>query len=565
MSEKLNLIASNLMIGYIEGFEPAWFIVLCTALFLIILTGIAPLILSATMTSFEVTALLLRRTVLAAFGLLVFTLLAYYATLTEFHSGEEITLILSDAFIIWAPAILLAPLLGLAMKLAGGRYLVPRISALLRSWRVQQSDEKPSDMREEIDAIKPLSYLPADYDKPGKVFTGKTIDGQPLYIALDDWKAINKTVVGATRFGKGVTFQIWIEQAILRGETVFMIDPKGDEFLPEVMRQTCRKAGRRFIYLNLEDPNARGKWGPFLGSTPANRRSRFYSVMDLEERGTDADHYKALTREVLFDFFQDGEERPALRILHEKLKNIEDEELWKNVSTVRARLKEWSGYKSLNPKPDKGFSIEQTLMENTVVYVRGSLEDAVIRNATKALIIEILQEVRRLAPQRKNHLNLFIDELRFLISTPIVDALATILQFNATITTAYQNFGDLRTPVDSKLDGRAIEQAVKTNSQIKVIFGGQDPDVAEYVAETSGKLHKKVARYERTEINSQGGESWGSQRMISDLEEAVIPENTVLALPKRVAVYFQPGQLAKIISLAPVPIEPKKQIQEAAE
>ncbi|MBC7906090.1 MAG: TraM recognition domain-containing protein [Rhodospirillaceae bacterium] len=163
------------------------------------------------------------------------------------------------------------------------------------------------------------------------------------------------------------------------------------------------------------------------------------------------------------------------------------------------------------------------------------------------------QEARRLQHQRGSHLCLFIDELKFLASDTIVKALATIAGFDAEIITAYQNFGDLLNPDDSRLDGRAVLQAVQVNSQIKLIFGGTDPDTAEYVAEASGTRMKKITRFERTEINRSGGESWARQRMLADQEEALIPINTVLALPRRVAVLLRPKHLAQVVCVSPVP------------
>ena len=66
-----------------------------------------------------------------------------------------------------------------------------------------------------------------------------------------------------------------------------------------------------------------------------------------------------------------------------------------------------------------------------------------------------------------------------------------------------------------------------------------------------------------TEINPVGGEAWGRTRMMSDLEEPVIPENTVLALPHRVAVLLQPGKLATVLSVSPVPLEPRAPVVTA--
>ena len=98
-------------------------------------------------------------------------------------------------------------------------------------------------------------------------------------------------------------------------------------------------------------------------------------------------------------------------------------------------------------------------------------------------------------------------------------------------------------------------QAVRVNSQLKLVFGGTDLVTADWVAEASGTRRLTVARLERTEINRAGGETWARQRTLSDLEEPMVPMNTVLALPPRVAVLLRPRALARIVTVAPVPVE----------
>lgn len=178
-------------------------------------------------------------------------------------------------------------------------------------------------------------------------------------------------------------------------------------------------------------------------------------------------HYKALSREQLFDLFEAGA-ATTLPFLLAKATELSaaDEDRAKALSTIRARLKEWAGTAKLCSKTGKGFKIERCLTEGAVVYVYGSLDDGVIRAASRAFIQEVIQEARRLQHQRSSHLCLFIDELKFLASDTIVKALATIAGFDAEIITAYQNFGDLLNPDDSHLDGRAVLQAVQVNSQI---------------------------------------------------------------------------------------------------
>jgi hypothetical protein len=346
---------------------------------------------------------------------------------------------------------------------------------------------------------------------------------------------------------------------------VFLVDPKADPWLPQVLRQAAQAAGRRFISLDLADPASPGRYAPFAGGTMADRRARFYDVMDLVERGTDADHYKALAREQLFDLFTGGRETGLPELLAAVQEaSREDEDTGKALSTVRARLKEWASYDKLCPKPGRGFRVGQTLQNGAVVYVRGSLDDQVVLGATRAFIMEVVQEARSLRASRPSPLVLYVDELRFLASETVCKALATVVGFDATICTAFQNFGDLLAPADARLDGQSVLQAVRVNSQLKVVFGGTDPDTAEWVAEATGTRNKRVARFERTEVNRSGGETWANQRTLADLEEHLVPMNVVLALPPRVAVLLRPRALAQVVTVSPVRVLPAQAGGEAA-
>lgn len=539
----------------LSHFEPLWFWIEGGLLFLLGGLGLAPLRLESDLGSHGTLQLTLRRATLVLIA--GFAVLGIGAGLLFWlRLGAPLAAELgADYLQRWGPFCIAALVLGLLLRLVLQRYLQPRLSDWLRAMRIMQPTETASDIRAEIHAYQALDFLPSRFYRPGRVLVGLSLEHEPVTVDLAEWREINKTVVGATRTGKGITFQIWAEQAIARGDTVIMVDPKRDRFLPQVLKQAADAAGRRFIVLDLSDPDSPGAWSPFSGGPPADRRARFFDIMELTDRGTDADHYKALAREQLFGLFEAGATTTIPFLLAKATElSAADEDRAKALSTIRARLKEWAGTPKLCPKTGKGFRIERSLTEGAVVYVYGSLDDGIIRAASRAFIQEVIQEARRLQHQRTSHLCLFIDELKFLVSDTIVKALATIAGFDAEIITAYQSFGDLLNPDDSRLDGHAVLQAVQVNSQIKLIFGGTDPATAEYVAEASGTRMKRITRFERTEINRSGGETWARQRMLADQEEALIPVNTVLALPRRVAVLLRPKHLAQVVCVSPVPV-----------
>jgi hypothetical protein len=554
MDMRLIAAIEDLLLG---NFDPYWFWSMGVVLLTLAVIGIAPVVLETGVGSHGTLMVYARRIFLSFFAALV-TLLIGGAIMLPSRLGRSLAGDLAAEWAWdWGPFLIAAIILGLGIRLLWQRYADPWISQQLRALRTEQETEMLSDIRTEIDIYQALDYHPPDFYKPDQVFTGLTPNREPIYFAMADWYETNKTVVGATRFGKGVTAQIWADQAIRRGDMLIYVDPKKDKFMPHVLRQICDETGRRFIALDLVDQSSRGTWAPFVGGTPQDRRSRFYDIMDMGDRGTDADHYKAGARKRIFPLFDGSSSTSIAALLHAvDTLSAKDEAAEKALSTVSSRLTEWASYPKFSPPSGKGFSIEQSLLSNAVVYVRGSLDDLVVNAATRAFIMEVVQEVRRLELQRTTHVTLMVDEVRFTLSETLLRALATVLGVNCDVVTMYQNFGDLKAPIDERIDGESALQSVRVNSQIKLLFGGTDPETAEWVAEASGTRLKKITQMEQTDVNRSGGEVFSPLRRLKHEEEAWISMNTVLALPPRVAVLFRPRALAEIVCVDKIPLKP---------
>jgi TraM recognition site of TraD and TraG len=163
------------------------------------------------------------------------------------------------------------------------------------------------------------------------------------------------------------------------------------------------------------------------------------------------------------------------------------------------------------------------------------------------LISEIIQESRRLAAEREHHLTLAIDELKFMISQEISDALATIAGFNVNMILLHQSIKDLRSPEDRSLNVQALESGVLVNCQVKLMYRASDPDTAEWASKLSGTKIVRTTKTRRVEHNHFGGEKYQNERQVNDVEVAVISENEMLSLSPRVGVLFVPERLAAVL------------------
>jgi conjugal transfer pilus assembly protein TraD len=72
-----------------------------------------------------------------------------------------------------------------------------------------------------------------------------------------DLRSIHTLITGTTGAGKTRLFDLAISQCILRGETVIVIDPKGDKGLAETCKRTCEAIGKgkRFLYFHPGFPD----------------------------------------------------------------------------------------------------------------------------------------------------------------------------------------------------------------------------------------------------------------------------------------------------------------------
>ncbi len=108
-------------------------------------------------------------------------------------------------------------------------------------------------------------------------------------------------------------------------------------------------------------------------------------AFNLESFGTDADVHKAKERGLLDDALEgtDGTIKSLLEYVKKNAETGRD-----NLSTLRDSLREWSRVDTFSQSVKrKGHSIEQCLMNNAIVYVRGDLADPVIRGRDQGIHI----------------------------------------------------------------------------------------------------------------------------------------------------------------------------------
>lgn len=539
--------------GAMEWTDMYWWPIWSVFVFIGCLIAMAPLKTHHEQSFIEIIFVYVRKSIL---WLSVVMLLLPFALLFGYDSSMQNQMDSSrsiQAFIDWFVSLakqnwfapVSAAVVGLIIRFTLHRYALPYWSKLFRSIRHSQSDDVPTDIREEAGRFQAKDFIPGKYYKKGKVLVGLDRKSKPIHVPLNTWYETNMQVVGPTRYGKGVVLGCLMDQSIKRGDTLFYIDPKEDRFAPHVMYQAAMKAGRKFYYVSLHDGNI-GSWAPFAGGSKRDAYARLESAFGLEMTGDPGtDYYKSQESRDLQAAFNKSQNIRALANL------LEDSD----ANRVTAELNRWSAIESLCPKNKGGFSIEKALKENAVVYVQGHLDDTVVKSATKVFISELIQEARRLKNERTAHLTTVIDEVSFLTSKILAQSMATAVGFRVNFVLAYQSQNDLLNLDDKSVNPRYIHNSINVNCQLKAIYGGADFETAEAAANLSGTISKEVTRMERTNVSDAGGETWENQRYIGSAEENYINTNMILTLPPRVCVFIQPNRLMEVAFTSFVPVK----------
>ena len=541
--------------GWIHAYWwPAWAGLIFTAC----LIGMAPLATHHTQPFYQLVWVWLRKTIVWA-GLILMvlpfvTLYVYDMTLQNpLVNPQQVWLnwFVNLAQQKW-PLALAAAVSGWTLHWVFKRYALPAWSGWLRKHRNPQTVETLSDIRDESLRFKEKSFVPSKYYRKEAMVIGLDEKHQPIAIPSDTWYETNMQVIGPTRYGKGVILGTLMDQAIRRGDGLFYVDPKKDHFAPQVMYQACKEAGRKFYYLTLHDEGI-GQWAPFAGGTERDALARLEIAFGLELTGDPGtDYYKSQELKLLQKAFTQTRSVKGLKGLLEKTE----------ANRINAELARWSTVESLCAKKGSGFSIAKALKDNAVVYVQGGLDDSVVKMATKLFIIEMIQEARRLEKERSTHLTAVIDEVSFLTSKTLAQALATTVGSRVNFVLAYQSQNDLFNIDDKTVDPKYVYQSINVNSQIKAVYGGADYETAEWAANLSGTLVKEVTQLEKTEISGTGGETWENKRFVGKQQENYINTNVVLTLPPRVCVFVQPRQLASICFTAFVPVKEMNALED---
>lgn len=441
---------------------------------------------------------------------------------------------------------------GILLVMLSIRYLSPVLDSLKQRLTRASALERNrrTDIRN-ISAHLPNSqqrYDPRRYFNARKgIFLGLDEHKRPIYISLEKWLKSHVDVLGTTGSGKGVAGGVALTQAVSLGESVLVLDPKGDEFLPHVMYQAAQEAGVPYAFIDFQTDIP--QWNPIRGKTAREIEELFSAGFAMGEKGTDADYYRL-------------DDRRAARILSELLPNprptvadayrlliTQQPDIAENGKKFAFDLEELGMIPATNTA--EGIDLAALIQDGGVIYVRGSMRNPSILKLQRIFVLSVIQIVEARQRETARPLCLFLDEFKYLISRQSLEALGAIRDKRAHVVIAHQSLGDLRDcPAD--LDPETVVSSVNENCALKIAYAVKDPDTADWLARMSGQvLVDDEIRQMKTNVGL--AETRENGRTLRQAERPLIDTNMLQALPERCAVLYGDG-LAKFFFTAPIPV-----------
>lgn len=402
--------------------------------------------------------------------------------------------------------------------------------------------DSKSDIRdlEEFSTQIKKDYDPKKYFKEDRFFLALDEKNKPIY--WNEKTLPHIEVCGTTGSGKGVFLGSIAAQCAKKGESVFIIDPKNDEWFPHVAYAASKDAETSYHFVDLRKPNY--QFNLFEDASPEELEELLLAGFELADKGQDSDHFRLADREMATFVAKNlGKGQTAEAFYAEQ-----HEFLVKQAAGFAGKFRELADIKAVNAP--NGLSLKEIINNGGIVYCVGSMRNAKVIRIQKMLLVRLIQlaEARDRITGGLKPICVVLDELKYHLSRTALEALGAARDKGLHVVMAHQSIADLKDcPKDLEPD--AVVGAVLENTKIKLVYRVEMPETAEIFAEKSGTIliDDEMRLVERS---LSLAESVNSERRVSQGETNLIEKNEFLTLPSRCGVLFGVG-LPKMVHTSP--------------
>jgi len=364
-----------------------------------------------------------------------------------------------------------------------------------------------------------ISFNPLEFISIEKQFFGLEIHSkQSFYLPFED--STHLLYCGPTRSAKGVAISHRVVEATRQGKGIIIIDPKKDDFLPQVIQEELTKYDREEDLLIASYPNNFRYSGFDKNDTPLEFANKLIVALDLAPSGDPkSDFYKRNERTLLkkvVDIFlhslslleveftmnykslanfikylyldlsatqnynhEISKNKPNMDLIEQYSKRYFNHNLFQNLELSYDEIATLKGlYQTVLELCDANIftkiDISEALYNSKIVYLQADQLDEASLKMLKVLQVDIIQKAKK---KRANCI-VIADEVSFYATNTLSDSLSTIAGFGVHFILALQDL--------AQLNDETIKNPILSNCQTKLFYKSSDIETLEYIEKLSG-------------------------------------------------------------------------------
>lgn len=431
------------------------------------------------------------------------------------------------------------------------KYVEPKYSSRIKK-KKDSGIEVQSDIRDVVDIIaRTKDYDPLRYFKNDKVFIGLDEIKHPIYIPSKVFRETHIQIMGCTGSGKSVAAVNILVQAIEQGYSAVMFDPKvgADEWAPHVLRMACKKFNKEFIIIDLQRPDPQINLLQDISQSELNELLQ--AGMGIEDKGGDGDYYRLKDRKAAKVAAHYAGRATSFGHLYYLMMN-ERTAYMEAADSFSDKLEMLASIPAVQTKT--GINIREALENGICLYIVGAMRDQQVKMLQKMILLRIMQIIeRRDRLSKHTHVSMFIDELKYFLTRPVLDGLSTVRDHECNMLLGHQGPGDLL-DVSKDISGLACQNTVITNTNIKLIYKLNDDVDQRKAASLTGEKNVMRASIRQTTNMGVGEITNTDERQLMGVQENLYSHNYFSQLKKRVGIIVGLG-LAKLCFTAPIAVK----------
>ena len=385
-------------------------------------------------------------------------------------------------------------------------------SALGRGFTSVQSAK--AELFQENRAFNPLDFLNKKYQ-----FFGFEINSKKRF-TLPYEDSTHILYCGPTRSAKGVAISHRVIEAIRQDKGVIVIDPKKDDFLPQVILEELARQNRADDIIIASYPSNFGYSGFDKNDTALEFSNKLIVALDLAPSGdSKSDYYRRNERTLLkkaVDIFLNSSSRldskfelnyksfaNFIKYLysdllatqsynHEISKNKPNMDLieqyskryfepkkfcklifdYDEISTIKGLFQTILELCDANIFTE--IDISEALYNGKIVYIQADQLDEASLKMLKILQVDVIQKAKK----KTANCIVIADEVSFYATKTLSDSLSTIAGFGVHFILALQDL--------AQLNDETIKNPILSNCQTKLFYKSSDLETLEYIEKLSG-------------------------------------------------------------------------------